>query len=104
MKAKRVVNLQNLFGADAKARTRAGIVIVGIGNQRIQAVVSARHLEDDQDRAVATGSNLGGFVGGVSLERRKGVREEGGNSPGDGGAERGGAKKFAPGFERRFRF
>ena len=55
---------------------------------------------DDQDRAVATSSNLGGFVGSVGLQRRKGVREEGGNSPGDGGAERGGAKKFAASFER----
>src|SRR2546430_1942035 len=100
MKAERVVDLKNFFRADAKTRAHAGIVIIGVWYERVQTVVAAGHLEDDQDRAVATGSNLGGFVGGVGLQRRKGVREESGNSPGDGGTERGRAEKFAASFER----
>jgi hypothetical protein len=41
MKADVVVDLQNRFGADAEDRPVLAIDVIGVGNDRVQAVVSA---------------------------------------------------------------
>src|SRR3954470_26173 len=99
MKADRVVDLENFFGADAKACAGASVVVIGIWNERVQTVVAASHLQNDKDSAVTAGGDLGGVVGGIRLEGRKCVREESGNGPCNGRAKRGSAQKFAPSFE-----
>src|SRR5436309_502309 len=100
MESDRIVEFENFFGADAKARASARVVIVGVWNQRIETVVAAGHLQDDENRAVAASGDLGSFVRGVRLQRRKGVREERGDGPRDGGAECSIAEEFAARFER----
>src|SRR5205823_10770560 len=52
MESKRIVDFENFFRADAKARAGAGVVIIGIWNQRIQTVVPAGHLQNDKNGTV----------------------------------------------------
>ena len=52
MQAEVIVELEHLLGRDADPRTQLVIVIVGVRNQRVEAVVAASQLQDDQDVVV----------------------------------------------------
>src|SRR5712664_1478569 len=100
MKPKRIVDLQNFFGPDAQTRTGARVVIVAKGNDCVETVVTAGHLQHDQNRAIASGGDLRGFIGGASLKRGKCVSQKGWDRPGDRRAESGGVEEFATSFKR----
>ena len=79
---------------------RAGLVIgvVGIGDERVQSVVSTGELEDDEDGVVLAGDRLDRQVAGAFVELAEGALDEHGDGPGGGCAEDGGAEKVAAGF------
>src|SRR5580765_3684539 len=94
-----IIHFQDLLFSQTNPGPGAMIVIVGVGNDRVKAVVAAGHLEDDQNAGIMAGCNLCGFLRSLSLEHGKGVSEEGGNGPGEGAAQYSAAKKFPTGLE-----
>ena len=49
MQSQRVINFQNLPGALRQAGSAATISFVGVGHDRVQAVIAAAELNDDED-------------------------------------------------------
>ena len=60
MQAEVIVELEHLLGGNADPRTHLVIVIVGVGNERVESVISAGQLQDHEDVVVLQ-----------SLERRR---------------------------------
>src|SRR5262249_51602266 len=85
-----------------ESRPGAMVMVVAVRNDRVQAIVAAGHLENDENVRVASGGGLSHAVAGLGVERGKCVRQKGGNGPRERAAENGCAEKFAAGFEGDF--
>ncbi len=64
------------------------IEVVRIGDEGVEAVVAARELEDDEDRGVLPGHDLGRAVERGGVEGRKGVGEKGRDGEGESAPRR----------------
>ncbi len=52
MEADRIVDLVQLIGGQAEGLAAPGVALVLVGDDRVDAVVAAVELDDDQDAAV----------------------------------------------------
>ncbi len=98
MKSELVVELQDALGGQGEAWPRLEVMIIGKRNHRVEGVVAAGHLQDDQNVGIAAGDGLRGQIGGPGLEHSEGVGEKRGHGPAQGAAQGCGAEEFAAGF------
>lgn len=76
-----VVQSQGLFAGDRNRRPGAEIGIIPKWHESVEAVVAARKLEDNQDRAVLSRCRLNSGVRSHGIQREKCALQKGGDRP-----------------------
>src|SRR4029077_4862794 len=63
-----IVDLEDLIGGQSKSRAGNMVSIVGVRNYRVESIVSAGHLQNDENGSVFAGDGLSRGVGGQRIE------------------------------------
>jgi hypothetical protein len=86
---------QRLAARDGKSRPGAEIGVIPKWHECVEAVIAARQLEDDKDRAILSRGCLNGGIRGHGIERKKCALQKGWDRPGDSSAKEGSAKELS---------
>jgi hypothetical protein len=99
-----VVQLEDFAGGQAEFGPRAMVIIVGMWDNRVQAVIAARHLEDNENGGIAASGGLRRGIRGLRVQDGKGVGQETRDRPGQRASEQRRAQKLPPCLKSEFGF
>jgi hypothetical protein len=85
------------WGLDGELGPRTEVGVIREGHERVESVIAAGKLEDNQDRGILARGYRG--VGREGVEREERTFEEGGNRPGNGSPEHRGAQELPTGVQ-----
>ena len=82
-----IVDLEDLIGGQSKSRACNMVSIVGVRNYRVESIVSAGHLQNDENGSVFAGDDLSRGVGGQRIEYKESFLKKYRQRPAGGRAE-----------------
>src|SRR5438105_15525663 len=100
MQSKLIIYLENIFRRHPEPRPAFCVIMIGKRHERIESIVSARHLHDYQNVSVCPGGNLGGLVRRFRLQGGQSLGKKARDSPGQSATKRGSAEEFPASFKR----
>ncbi len=95
---------QNIVRLQADFRPGLMVKIIRVRHNGVDAVVTAGHLQHDENCRVLAGGDLRRRIAGLRLQRRKRVGEKRRHGPRQRAAENGAAQKFAARLKGNFIF